>query len=72
MSKASLELDVRMLNRARAELYAELTGKHNKSLAEVFDDLQTLRGITKLLREKEALLESMRPLAEWERELLGI
>jgi hypothetical protein len=72
MSVKTLQLEVTHLTQVREDLFAQMVAKPSKSLQELSKGLHTLRAISRQIEAKEAHLESLRPLAQWERELLGI
>ena len=68
MSKMSVTEEVEMLTRHRDELVEILRGEHSLSLEQVGRALHTIRVLSRSLKEAEARM----PLAEWEKDLLGI
>jgi hypothetical protein len=72
MSVTALQQEIDQLNKAHAELFQEHQRREFPSLEELITGLRELRAISSQIEAKEALMESLRPLAEWEKELLGI
>ncbi len=68
MSKMSLTEEIEVLTRHREELRQMLLGEHDLSLEQVNRALVSMRALTRAIQKREAL----RPLAEWEKDLLGI
>jgi hypothetical protein len=72
MSTTFLKLEVEMLEKAREILHNSIKREPYRDKRLIIQDLHTLRGITKQIQEKEALLRFLSPLAGWERQLLDL
>ena len=67
-----LQLEVAHLTRVRDDLFETIKRKESKSFPELVEALCEVATLSKQISEKEALIESLRPLAQWEKDLLGI
>lgn len=72
MSTSFLKMEVSMLEEAREILLNSIKREPYRARKLIAQDLGTLRSIAKQIREKEALIESLRPLEQWEKDLLGL
>lgn len=69
----ALQLELDLLTRASEDLFAHMVKRAGKDTLEVFSrNYRTHKALGERIRKVEALIEEQRPLAQWERELLGI
>jgi hypothetical protein len=72
MSIMTLQLEIDALTQASTVVFKALKRKDSNSLKEIAEGIGMLRSISRQIEEKEALIKQQRPLAEWEKELLGM